>query len=132
MPTTNAAARDYLRIYVWVLCTIVVIGESLTLLLTNKYWPQGMDELAFSLSLFVLTARPLTTQRLTLMFGSFWFLFGSLYTMFFSRLDPNGGTGERMAGLLVLMAGCLVGAAWSYRRLQLDPSLKADAPENSL
>jgi len=117
MPTTNPAARDYLRIYVWVLCTVVVIGETLTLLLTNKYWPQGMDELAFSLSLFLLTARPLDATRLTLMFGSFWFLFGSLYTMFFARLDPNGGSGERLAGLLVLMASCLVGAAWSYRRL---------------
>ena len=118
MHATNPAALDYLRIYVWVLCTVVVLGESLTLLLTNKYWPQGMDELAFSLSLFVLTARPLDAKRLTLMFGSFWFLFGSLYTMFFSRLDPNGGTGERLAGLLVLMASCLVGAAWSYRRLR--------------
>jgi hypothetical protein len=118
MHTTTPAARDYLRIYVWVLCTVVVIGESLTLLLTSKYWPQGMDELAFSLSLFVLTARSLTTQRLTLMFGAFWFLFGSLYTMFFSRLDPNGGTGERLAGLLVLMAACLVGAVWTFHRLR--------------
>lgn len=118
MQTTTPAARDYLRIYVWVLCTLVVIGESLTLILTTKYWPQGMDELAFSLSLFALTARPLNTKRLTLMFGSFWFLFGSLYTMFFSRLDPNGGTGERLAGLLVLMAACLVGAVWTLRRLQ--------------
>jgi hypothetical protein len=118
MHTTTPATRDYLRIYVWVLCTVVVIGESLTLLLTKKYWPQGMDELAFSLSLFILTARPLTTQRLTLMFGAFLFLFGSLYTMFFSRLDPNGGTGERLAGLLVLMAACLVGAVWTLRRLR--------------
>lgn len=119
MPTTKAAARDYLRIYVWVLCTVVVIGESLTLLLTNKYWPQGLDELAFSLALFVLTSRPLDATRLTLMFGSFWFLFGSLYTMYFSRVDPSGGTGERLAGLLVLMASCLVGSGWTYRRLHL-------------
>ncbi len=118
MNNSTPNRRDPLRIYVWVLCTVVVIGESLTLLLTQKYWPQGMDEFAFALTLLVLCARPLDTQRLSLMFGTWWFLFGSLYTMFFSRLDPHGGTGERLGGLLALMAACLVGAAWTWRRLR--------------
>jgi hypothetical protein len=51
------------------------------------------------------------------MFGAWCFLFGSLYTMLFSRLDPLGGSGERLPGLLILMAACVAGAVWSYRRM---------------
>jgi hypothetical protein len=50
------------------------------------------------------------------MVGAWCFLFGSLYTMLFSRLDPHGGSGERLGGLILLMAACLIGAAWTLRR----------------
>jgi hypothetical protein len=107
---------DPLRLYCWVLCAVVFAGEAATLLLTDKFWPQGMDEFFFAGCLLLISARPLTTQRLTLIFGVCCFLFGSLYTMFFSRIDPHGGSGERLAGLLILMAACALGACWSYRR----------------
>ena len=111
-------SRDALRIYTWVLCALVFAGETATLLLTDKYWPQGMDEFAFVACMLAITGCPLTSTRLTLMFGSWCFLFGSLYTMFFSRIDPHGGTGERLGGLLVLMTACVIGAVWTHRRQQ--------------
>jgi hypothetical protein len=116
--SNDAERRDYLRIYTWVLVALVLVGESATLILTNKYFPQGMDEFAFVVWMVVVTSRPLNTTRLGLMFGGYLFLFGSLYTMLFSRLDPNGGTGERIPGLIILMAACVVGAIWAYRRHQ--------------
>jgi hypothetical protein len=116
MSTTSS--RDGLRIYTWVLCAIAFVGEAATLALTNKYLPQGMDEFAFVACMLVLTLKPLTPTRLTLMFGAWWFMVGSLYTMFFSRLDPHGGSGERLAGLVIFMAACVIGAAWTYRRQQ--------------
>lgn len=121
--TTTSSARDPLRIYVWTLCLVVFIGESLTLLLTNKYWPQGMDEFAFCAAMLALTWRPLTTVRLTLILATWAFLFGSLYTMLFSRLDPNGGTGERLVGLVLLMAACVLGAVWTFKRHQRGDAL---------
>lgn len=107
---------DPLRLYVWIVCVIVFTGESATLLLTNKFWPQGMDELFFVACLLILSVRPLNALRLTLMFGAWCFLFGSLYTMLFSRLDPVGGSGERLPGLIILMVACLIGALWTLRR----------------
>lgn len=110
---------DPLRVYVWLLCTLVFAGESYVLLTTDKYWPQGMDEMAFCATLLTLTWRPLSAPRLVGMIGSFGFLFGSLYTMFFSRLDPHFGTkAERLGGLLALMLACAIGAWWAARRLR--------------
>lgn len=110
---------DPLRIYVWLLCTLVFGGESFVLLTTDKYWPQGMDEMAFCATMLALAWRPLTRARLVGMIGGFCFLFGSLYTMLFSRLDPHfGAKAERLGGLLVLMAACALGAWWAARRLR--------------
>lgn len=109
---------DPLRLYTWTLCAIVIAGEAATLLLTDKFWPQGMDEFIFAVSLLILSARPLDGRRLFLMFGVWCFLFGSLYTMFFSRIDPHGGSGERLAGLLILMAATAAGALWTWRRVK--------------
>lgn len=116
MTDTPVRRLDPLRLYVWVLCTSVFAGEAATLLLTDKFWPQGMDEFLFVACMLSLTARPLTASRLTLMLGAWCFLFGSLYSMLFSRLDPHGGTGERLAGLVILMAACVLGALWTLRR----------------
>ena len=112
--------HDPLRIYTWVLCTLIFVGEALTLLMTDKFWPQGMDEFMACASLLALTARPLTRQRLGLMMAPWWYLFGSTYTMFFSRIDyAHGGQGERLGGLLAIMTICAVGGIWTYRRQQL-------------
>lgn len=107
---------DPLRLYIWALCAIVFAGEAATLLLTDKYWPQGMDEFFFVACLLILSSRQLNAHRMFLIFGVWCFLFGSLYTMFFSRIDPHGGNGERLAGLLILMAACATGALWTWRR----------------
>lgn len=115
---SSTSRTDPLRIYAWMLCALVLPGEAATLLLTDKYWPQGMDEFAFVACMLAITMRPLTSFRLTLMFGTWWFMFGSLYTMFFSRLDPHCGQGERLAGLLVFMTACVIGAVWTYQRQQ--------------
>ena len=118
----DAGSRDPLRVYVFVLCAVVVTGEALVLATTDKFWPQGMDELAFAAAMLALAARALSPARLMLMLGAWCFLFGSLYTMLFSRLDPHGGSGERLGGLVVLMVACLVGAVWTWRRLRSQPA----------
>lgn len=119
MNTSTNRRNDPLRIYVWVLCAAVFGGESAVLLTTDKYWPQGMDEMAFCFAMLALAWRPLSPARLVGMIGGFWFLFGSLYTMLFSRLDPHfGAKAERIGGLLVLMAACSIGAWWAARRLR--------------
>lgn len=110
-------ARDFLALYARTLAAVIVVGEALVLARTDKYWPQGMDEFAFAAALMSLASRPLTEARLSLMLAAWCFLFGSLYTMLFSRLDPHGGSGERLAGLVLLMAACVAGAAWTWQRL---------------
>lgn len=111
--------HDWLRYYAWAVSALILVGESATLASTDKFLPLGADDLAFGLSMLALTARSLDLRRLGLMCGAWCFEFGSLYTTYFTRIDPHGGTGERLAALLILMALSAIGAIWTFRRLRL-------------
>lgn len=119
MNSIHALRFDPLRVYLWLLCTMVLGGESYVLLTTDKYLPQGMDEMAFCTTMLALTWRPLTSSRMVGMIAGFCFLLGSLYTMLFLRLDPHfGAKAERIVGIMVLMVACMVGAVWTLHRLR--------------
>lgn len=119
MANASANNLDWLRLYTWAVAALILVGESATLARTDKFWPLGADDLCFGLLMIGLTARSLDPRRLGLMFGAWSFEFGSLYTTYFTRIDPHGGTGERLAGLLILMALSAIGAIGTFRRLRL-------------
>lgn len=118
-PAVSAGARrhDPLRIFALAMAALILAGETATLVLTDKFWPLGADDLAIAIGMAALCLRPLERARLVLMLGAWCFELGSLYTTFFTRIDPHGGSGERLGALIVLMGASALGLVWTLRRI---------------
>ncbi len=102
---------DFLFHFALVIAVILTIGETLVLLKTDKYWPLSIDDYAVC-ALLAFSAFNLSTGLgLVLMLVAWTFMGGNLYAMLFTRMDPNGGTRERLGALAVLMLCAFVGAS---------------------
>lgn len=90
---------------------LLIVGETLVLLRTNKYWPLSVDDyLACTVLLYAaLTLEHPNSQLLMLLAWSF--MAGNLYAMLFTRLDPVSGTRERVVAVGVLLIASLSGTA---------------------
>ncbi len=88
---------------------LLTIGETLVVIRTNKYWPLSLDDyLACALLIYTaLTFEQGSSQILMLIAWAL--MSGNLYAMLFTRMDPNGGTRERLGALTVMLALSLTG-----------------------
>lgn len=100
---------NFLGIFALVIAVVLTIGETLVLTRTNKYWPLSLDDYAVCLALGYsgLTLDKPLSQLIMLVAWAF--MAGNLYAMLFTRMDPNGGTRERLAALAVLLSASLIG-----------------------
>lgn len=100
---------DFLTIFAVVVAILLTIGETLVLIRTDKYWPLSLDDyvvcLALAYSGFTL-ADPVSQLIMLLAWA---FMAGNLYAMLFTRMDPNGGSRERLGALSVLFLASLAG-----------------------
>lgn len=101
----------FLPYYALAVAVLLTIGETLVVIRTTKYWPLSLDDylacalLAYSALTFEQAASPL------LMLIAWAFMSGNLYAMLFTRMDPNGGTRERLGALALLLVLSLTGIA---------------------
>lgn len=101
---------DLLFYFSLVVAVVLTIGETLVLLRTDKYWPLSLDDYAVC-ALLAFSAFNLSSSfGPVLMLLAWAFMGGNLYAMLFTRMDPNGGTRERLGALAVLMTCALAGA----------------------
>lgn len=100
----------YLPYYALLVAAVLIIGETLVVIRTNKYWPLSLDDyLACGLLIYSsLTLEQLLSQLLMLL--TWGFMAGNLYAMLFTRMDPDGGSRERLAALAIMMCLSLLGA----------------------
>lgn len=77
---------------------------------TNKYWPLSVDDyLACALLVYSACTLEQTLSQL-LMLVAWSFMSGNLYAMLFTRMDPQGGSRERLGALTLMLLLSLVGA----------------------
>lgn len=100
------------RYYNLAFVALLGIGETWVLATTDKYWPLSLDDYA---GLAVLLWCTLLLHGAGKYLGcalAYAVMFGNLYAMLFTRLDPLHGSGERIGALIVLLAlvacGCLM------------------------
>lgn len=102
---------DPLAIFALAIAIFLTIGETLVVVKTEKYWPLSVDDyvvcalLAYSALTFEQALSPL------IMLCAWLFMAGNLYAMLFTRMDPNGGTRERLGALTGLLLCALLGGA---------------------
>jgi hypothetical protein len=102
--------ENFLPCYALGIAALLTIGETLVVLRTNKYWPLSLDDY---LACGLLTYSALTfDQPLSplLMLMTWGFMSGNLYAMLFTRMDPDGGSRERLPALALMLILSLVGA----------------------
>ena len=96
---------------------ILSVGETLILVKTDKYWPLSVDDYLVCLGLFYSALTFENTISPYLMLISWCFAAGNLYAMLFTRMDPNGGSRERLPALGVLLVVSICGAVMTLMHL---------------
>ncbi|MBB6520259.1 hypothetical protein [Pseudoteredinibacter isoporae] len=108
---------DVLFYFALVVAVILTIGETLVLVKTDKYWPLSLDDYAVCALLAFSAFNVTDIFGLVLMLVAWAFMAGNLYAMLFTRMDPNGGTRERLGALAVLLLCALAGGAMTALEL---------------
>ena len=99
---------NYLRYSTVVLAIILIIGETIVLLNTDKYWPLSVDDYIAASCLIISAYLSTDFKYWPFMIASWAFVLGNMYAMLFSRLDPIYGSGERIMLLVVInLISCL-------------------------
>ncbi len=92
----------------------LLIGESVVLVLTDKFWPLSVDDYVAVVALLVSARLARDPRRLGFLMASWAYVLGNLYSMLFNRLDPVSGTGQRvplLAALVLIALVCFVASA---------------------
>lgn len=86
-------------------------GETIVALAHGKYWPLSADD--YAIAALLLYGRRATRGggRRTWLVMPWALAAGNLYAMLFTRMDPAGGSGERLALVAVALAASLGGLA---------------------
>jgi len=108
---------DILGYYTLAVAILLIIGETLIVIKTDKYWPLSLDDYAVCGILLYGAFNMEQNHSLLLMIGAWCFMLGNLYAMLFTRMDPNGGSRERLGALVLLLGFGLLGLIASTQRL---------------
>jgi len=104
---------DGLPIYATVIAVVLLMGETLILVRTDKYWPLSVDDYVVCLLLLYTAATFESQLSRVLMLVAWALMAGNLYAMLFTRMDPKTGTRERLGALTVLLVAALLGIVMS-------------------
>ncbi|MRI34413.1 hypothetical protein EOPP23_15595 [Endozoicomonas sp. OPT23] len=94
---------DLLFYLAFIAAVAVLVGETLVLIKTDKYWPLSVDDYLVSAGLLIGAFTLGSALGAVILLVSWSFMAGNAYAMLFTRMDPKTGSRERL-GLLVIMA----------------------------
>ena len=105
----------FLTIYSVICALALLVGETLVVIKTNKYWPLSLDDyiavMALSVSIYIYHKMQ-NALGLVIVYA---YVVGNLYAMLFTRLDPIHGSGERISLLAVALGVAVIGFAFSLK-----------------
>ena len=107
--------KRFLTIYSVTCALALLVGETLVVIKTNKYWPLSLDDymavMALSVSIYIYHKMQ-NALGLVIVYA---YVVGNLYAMLFTRLDPIHGSGERISLLAVALGVAVIGFAFSLK-----------------
>jgi hypothetical protein len=89
-------SKQFLRYGSIFLSILLIIGETLVLLKTNKYWPLSVDDYVAATCIIISAYLAKENKYLPYLIAAWAFVLGNMYAMLFNRLDPVYGSGERI------------------------------------
>jgi len=95
-------AKILLRIGTIVLSVLLIIGETIVLVKTDKYWPLSIDDYLAAIYLILIAYLSKNNKYLPYLMVGWAFVLGNMYAMLFNRLDPIYGSGERINLLIAI------------------------------
>ncbi len=102
--------NKFIKGYSLIFALALIIGETLVVLKTNKYWPLSLDDYIAAAALIAVIILAQSKEKMIMFLPVIWsFICGNLYAMLFTRLDPVTGSGERIALLVIALSAALVG-----------------------
>ncbi|MCL6269417.1 hypothetical protein M3P05_05590 [Sansalvadorimonas sp. 2012CJ34-2] len=103
----------FVKIYTVIFALVLLIGETLIALNTEKYWPLSLDDFVVAI-LLIVTAKISWDKTIHWFMPVLWaFACGNLYAMLFTRLDPVTGSGERIGLVTIALLAAAIGLAGS-------------------
>ncbi len=109
--------QSYLPAYAVVVAFVLVVGETVILVRSKKYWPLSLDDY-LACALLLISAFLFESITGVILMVCVWaFMTGNLYAMLFTRLDPVSGTRERISALAVLLGAATLGLLASFASL---------------
>ncbi len=109
----------FIKGYAAFVAVLLIVGETWVVLSTSKYWPLSIDDYIACSGLIICAIAIKNAQHLPWLMGIWMFMFGNIYAMLFSRLDPVSGTGERielLIGLLGIIFIGIVSSTYTWRK----------------
>ena len=95
-------AKRVLQIGTVILSVLLIIGETVVLSKTDKYWPLSLDDYFAAVCLIVFAWLSNNNRYLQYLVATWAFVLGNMYAMLFNRLDPVYGSGERINLLIAI------------------------------
>lgn len=93
-----------------IICALsLLIGETLVVMNTNKYWPLSFDDYVAVCALGFAIRHYQKSQNALGLLIVYAYVMGNLYAMLFTRLDPIHGSGERITLLVVALSIAVLG-----------------------
>jgi hypothetical protein len=102
------------RLYSFISAIGIILGESYFIFTTNKFLPLWLDDYFIAMCmLFALYIKDAVASR-ALVFASWTFIFGNLYAMLFSRLEPINPEGRPWMLLAILVVWAFISSGVAF------------------
>ena len=98
----NMNLKKTLRIGTMILSVLLIIGETIVLLKTDKYWPLSIDDYFAASFLILIAYFSKNNKYIPYLVAGWAFVLGNMYAMLFNRLDPVYGSGDRINLLIAI------------------------------
>ena len=106
--------KHLLRTSTIILSVLLIVGETMVLLKTDKFWPLSLDDYFAAIFLIVFSMLSKKNKYLPYLIAGWAFVLGNMYAMLFNRLDPVFGSGERINLLIAINIVALLFLIFSF------------------
>lgn len=99
----------FARVWAVLFAIALAVGEALVALRVGKYWPLSLDDYAAVVGLLVGVWLSVKGRGHTVLVATWAYAVGNCWAVLFMRMDPDGGSGERLGLMTVLLVAAAVG-----------------------